>query len=580
MLVGAGEVDAALLVVAADDGPRAQTLEHLELLDALGIGDGVVAVTKSDLVPAERTAEVIEAVARLLGGTRLAESRSWRQRDDRLAGRPSPGGPRGLRDRCGGHAGERDRPRLATDRVFAVRGRGTVVTGTLRNGTVRQGAAPAACPAEQMCGYGEVQVRGETVAAAGHGRAALLVGGIEAASLRRGQVLADDAAVVTTSACSSRSAPAAALSVHARGAAGACRPPIASGSGSTSEPSRPARWWCAGRASPSTSRTGLRWRCCGSTPRLRRPRATGSPFDVRRRARPRAAAWCWTRRHHEGSPPAADRAARPGAGLGHERPAPTAGPVPRPGSSFTARSAPQPLGRSPRTLVPPRRAAVPWSRRTTGRAGVAGDRRGRGAPGLAVATRRLVTADRRGSTTRSRVPSWTGWWPAGRWRATATGSGTRPGPPAFHPRRWPRWTASRPRSTSPRPHPSRTRRALRLSARRGAGARGGSTDRAARGRPRVGRDALPRPGRTCAGDGGHRSRDPRGVPRRDGTSRRYVLVILEDLDRRGLLRRTDAGHVLGPVALARARERMAADGQGTSPTEPPPVADIASGGPE
>ena len=38
MLVGAGEIDAALLVVAADDGPRAQTLEHLGLLDALGIG--------------------------------------------------------------------------------------------------------------------------------------------------------------------------------------------------------------------------------------------------------------------------------------------------------------------------------------------------------------------------------------------------------------------------------------------------------------------------------------------------------------------------------------------------------------
>ena len=47
-----------------------------------------------------------------------------------------------------------------------------------------------------------------------------------------------------------------------------------------------------------------------------------------------------------------------------------------------------------------------------------------------------------------------------------------------------------------------------------------------------------------------------------GTSRRYVLVILEDLDRRGLLRRTDAGHVLGPKAIARARERAAgADGQ-------------------
>src|SRR5215210_9567408 len=48
MLVAAGEIDAALLVVAADDGPRAQTIEHLELLDALGLTDAVVAVTKID----------------------------------------------------------------------------------------------------------------------------------------------------------------------------------------------------------------------------------------------------------------------------------------------------------------------------------------------------------------------------------------------------------------------------------------------------------------------------------------------------------------------------------------------------
>jgi selenocysteine-specific elongation factor len=49
MLVGAGEIDAALLVVAADDGPRAQTLEHLELLDALGLRDGLAVVTKADV---------------------------------------------------------------------------------------------------------------------------------------------------------------------------------------------------------------------------------------------------------------------------------------------------------------------------------------------------------------------------------------------------------------------------------------------------------------------------------------------------------------------------------------------------
>ncbi len=54
MLVGAGEIDAAMLVVAADDGVRAQTLEHLRLLDALAIEHGVAVVTKCDAVSADR----------------------------------------------------------------------------------------------------------------------------------------------------------------------------------------------------------------------------------------------------------------------------------------------------------------------------------------------------------------------------------------------------------------------------------------------------------------------------------------------------------------------------------------------
>src|SRR5438105_9970463 len=72
MLVGAGEIDAAMLVVAADDGPRAQTLEHLELLDALAIGHGIAVVTKTDVAEDARIAEVVSAVERLLGATRLA----------------------------------------------------------------------------------------------------------------------------------------------------------------------------------------------------------------------------------------------------------------------------------------------------------------------------------------------------------------------------------------------------------------------------------------------------------------------------------------------------------------------------
>src|SRR4051812_1629484 len=74
MLVGAGEVDAALLVVAADDGPNAQTIEHLELLDALGIAAGLVAVTKTDAVDAERVAGVAAEAEALVARTSLAGS--------------------------------------------------------------------------------------------------------------------------------------------------------------------------------------------------------------------------------------------------------------------------------------------------------------------------------------------------------------------------------------------------------------------------------------------------------------------------------------------------------------------------
>src|SRR6185503_1882495 len=74
MLVGAGEIDAAMLVVAADDGPRPQTIEHLQLLDALGIADGVVVVTKADLVDPARVEAVGAEVRALLRPTWLASA--------------------------------------------------------------------------------------------------------------------------------------------------------------------------------------------------------------------------------------------------------------------------------------------------------------------------------------------------------------------------------------------------------------------------------------------------------------------------------------------------------------------------
>ena len=198
MLVGAGEIDAAMLVVAADDGPRAQTLEHLELLDGLRITAGLAVVTKTDLVPEERVAAVVAAVQELLQGTSLAgvavieaSATSGRGLDDvrrvlvavaARVERRAAAGP----------------VRLAIDRVFSVTGRGVVVTGSLRGGRIATGDSVRLEPGGRPVRIREVQVHGAAVPGADPGRTAVNVAGIAAADLRRGMVLTTDEAVTAS----------------------------------------------------------------------------------------------------------------------------------------------------------------------------------------------------------------------------------------------------------------------------------------------------------------------------------------------------------------------------------------------
>src|SRR5690349_19052458 len=131
MVVGAVGIDFVLLVVAADDGPMPQTREHLQIVDLLGIDRGLVALSKCDLVTAERTAAVVAEIRQLLGGTSLAEAdilpvsiatgEGLAALEARLleAARSMPS------RRSGG------RFRLAIDRCFSLAGIGTVVTGTV-----------------------------------------------------------------------------------------------------------------------------------------------------------------------------------------------------------------------------------------------------------------------------------------------------------------------------------------------------------------------------------------------------------------------------------------------------------------
>src|SRR5262249_33872724 len=71
MLAGATGIDFVLLVVAADDGVMPQTREHLAIIDLLGVTQGLVAITKADLVPAERCAQVIDDLRQVIAATGL-----------------------------------------------------------------------------------------------------------------------------------------------------------------------------------------------------------------------------------------------------------------------------------------------------------------------------------------------------------------------------------------------------------------------------------------------------------------------------------------------------------------------------
>jgi selenocysteine-specific elongation factor len=214
MLVGAGEVQAALLVVAADDGPRAQTIEHLGLLDGLAISAGIAVVTKIDLVEPERAARVGDQVRELLAGTSLqgspvvqvsaTDGTGLAELADELVR---------LRDRVAGSeppVANHAPIRLAIDRAFVVKGRGAVVTGSLRGGRLARGDVLRLVPGDRLLRAREVQVHGRPVdAVVGGGRVAINLAAIDARDLPRGAVLTTDPLVVASRSMTAVLRPAA-----------------------------------------------------------------------------------------------------------------------------------------------------------------------------------------------------------------------------------------------------------------------------------------------------------------------------------------------------------------------------------
>ncbi len=187
MLAGVGPVPAVLFVVAADQGWQTQSQEHLEILDALGVRHAVLAVTRSDLAdPGPVRADAVERMAATslghvpsvaVSAVTGAGLDGLRRELDRL-GRSLPEPPAGAD------------VRLWLDRAFTVRGHGTVVTGTLGEGTLRAGDRLVTGDGTTALRVRGLQCLQEDVTAArGVARVAVNVHGPADAALGRGAVL-------------------------------------------------------------------------------------------------------------------------------------------------------------------------------------------------------------------------------------------------------------------------------------------------------------------------------------------------------------------------------------------------------
>ena len=190
MLAGVGGIDACLFVVAATEGWKPQSEEHLRILELLGARHGVIALTKVDLVDDEwrdiATLEVLDHVA----GTFLA--------DAPIIGvsAPTGAGLDELREALDTlvattpQAIDRDRPRLWVDRVFAAKGSGTVVTGTLTDGSLQVDDRVAVGPRHNDVRVRSIQSLGSTMQHIGAGnRVALNLSGVEHTDVRRGDAV-------------------------------------------------------------------------------------------------------------------------------------------------------------------------------------------------------------------------------------------------------------------------------------------------------------------------------------------------------------------------------------------------------
>jgi selenocysteine-specific elongation factor len=194
MVAGATGIDVAMLVIAADEGVMPQTREHVSILTLLGTRAGVVALTKCDLVDEEWLTLVTADVDGFLQGTALDGAPIIRTSAATGAGLAELRAALGDVIRALPDRDERDTFRLPIDRAFSVRGTGTVVTGTVWEGSVATGDSLLLQPRGKPVRVRGLQAHSTDVTRAGSGtRAALAITGADVNEIERGAWLSSDA---------------------------------------------------------------------------------------------------------------------------------------------------------------------------------------------------------------------------------------------------------------------------------------------------------------------------------------------------------------------------------------------------
>jgi selenocysteine-specific elongation factor len=191
MLAGVGGIDAALLVIAADEGVMPQTREHLAILDLLAVPTGLIALTKIDLIREPDWLELVQLdIMETVHGTVLdgkpiipVSARTGEGLGDLVAA---------LADLLAHQPPRPDlgTPRLPIDRVFTISGFGVVVTGTLLDGTLAVGQEVEIQPANVRARVRGMQSHEQSIERASPGRRlAVNLRGVERDALQRGDVL-------------------------------------------------------------------------------------------------------------------------------------------------------------------------------------------------------------------------------------------------------------------------------------------------------------------------------------------------------------------------------------------------------